>query len=102
MRQLSRQKISRQITGRQFYLKQDISRLKKKKSWSDSKQGTLATSRVRYLQTKWTGNSKNFELIMKQGTTRDEARRPDESCEQTYLRGKKSCSRLQHPCLSQE
>ena len=82
MWQLSRQQISRQKIGQQFYLKQNISCLKKKTG-----PGQLQTQDLRaprhnsYLYAKLVENAKKLEYIMNQG--RDESRRPDESSGQS-------------------
>ena len=49
MSQLSRQKISREIIGRQSYLKQNISRLKTKTDPGEIPTQELRPRRIRYL-----------------------------------------------------
>ena len=51
-------------------------------------QGLCCSRHNRNLQVKLARNANKFEYIMKQSTTRDEFRRLDVSCEQSYLRGK--------------
>ena len=82
MWELSRQQIRRQRIGRQFYFKQNISRLKNKTGpgeiWT---QDLRRPKHIRYLQAKLAWNVKQIEYIMNKVE-----KNPDESCGQ-------SCSR---------
>ena len=69
MWQLSREQISRQIIGRQLYLQQNISRLKKKGPGQIRNQDLCRPRNIRYFQVKLTGNAYKFEFIMNQDTS---------------------------------
>ena len=78
--------MSRQIIGRQFYLKKKtFFRLKKKAGPGQIRtQENCRPRHIRYLQAKLTRNDMKIEYIMNQGS--DESRRVDESCGQSCLR----------------
>ena len=75
---------------------------KKHRSWSDSNLSPLSPQRTRYFQAKRGVQAKKFELITKQGSTKDESRSREEiSPVNKVIYEKKCCTRLQNPSLLQ-
>ena len=95
MWQLSRQNISRRILGRQFHLKQVISRLKTQ-ALLRFEPSNFAVSGVLVISMLSVQEILRKEFITKQGTTRSQM-----SLTNKVIYGEKVSTRLQNPCFSQ-